>query len=252
MSDSGSQVAGSDFLSDVKEEHIFWLAGGKSIRSLKELVNSLNTMDDGTFSYYVNKDKNDFANWVHDVIKDIDLSKNMREETSRQRTVSLIQDRMSLLEKPALIHVNTAEKKQTILKSQAKSIVGRLARNPARKEVKDNGRKNSETALATAGPGEAKKEQVQVAEQKKEEEPAPSPGIQASRISPEKIEEILQREKEIEIKEEKIREIEDRIESRLAAANKEPKFFSADFIQGLLIGLLIGFIGLLVYIRFWA
>ena len=61
-----------------------------------------------------------------------------------------------------------------------------------------------------------------------------------------KINEISQREKEIQLKERKILEIENRIENSMG---RKEKFFSKEFIQGFLIGLLVFLIGLLVYIK---
>ena len=70
----------------------------------------------------------------------------------------------------------------------------------------------------------------------------------------EKVEEILQKEREMTLREEKILEIEERIEKDLGKQKQAPvsdsKFFSKEFVQGLVTGFLITLIGLLLYIKF--
>jgi len=41
---------------------------------MKELETALNTMTDETYSFHANTEKNDFTNWVQDVIKDEKLA----------------------------------------------------------------------------------------------------------------------------------------------------------------------------------
>ena len=75
----------------------------------------------------------------------------------------------------------------------------------------------------------------------------------------EQIKQILEKEREIAKREEKIREIEERIEKKLDSAKiqkdsktqKDAKFFSKEFIQGIVVGLLLSAIGVLVYVKFF-
>ncbi len=77
-------------------------------------------------------------------------------------------------------------------------------------------------------------------------------------LTEKRIKEILEKEREIEKREEKIREIEERIEKKLdnakkgANAQKEAKFFSKEFIQGIFVGLLLSAIGVLIYVKFFS
>lgn len=63
------------------------------------------------------------------------------------------------------------------------------------------------------------------------------------------LEEILSREKEIQLREQKILEIESRLEQKLAG-EKEGVFFSKEFVQGIVTGLLVTIILALVYLKF--
>ena len=68
-----------------------------------------------------------------------------------------------------------------------------------------------------------------------------------------KIEEILQREKAIGKKEENIRRIEEDIVKKINAIKKSDsgKFFTREFIQGLVVGFLFAVFLFLVYLRFF-
>jgi lipopolysaccharide export LptBFGC system permease protein LptF len=70
-----------------------------------------------------------------------------------------------------------------------------------------------------------------------------------------KLDEIIFREKEMDKREQKIQEIEDRIEKKLFEENKSAthrrKFFSGEFVQGLITGILIALISCLVYLKFF-
>ena len=168
-----------NFETDIKPEEWFRLSNGRILKNLYELVDSLESMDDDTFRYHVNKNKNDFENWIRYVFKYGELAYLISNSRTREDMTESIGMR--------LFEPNKKEKNK-----KAKQY--------------------------------------------------------------DKIEEILIKEKEIEKREEKIGEVEDRIERELAdlSAKKEPKFLSKEFIQGLLIGLLSASIIGLAYIKFFA
>ena len=62
-----------------------------------ELDTTLQTMPGGTFSYHVNSDKNDFANWVRDVIGDVTLARNLRKAADRPSAAHAVGARLSQL-----------------------------------------------------------------------------------------------------------------------------------------------------------
>ena len=60
----------SDNLFDeIEPEHYFLVRDGTVLKSLLELVDALEFMDDETFRYHVNDVRNDFYNWIKDVFK---------------------------------------------------------------------------------------------------------------------------------------------------------------------------------------
>ena len=169
---------------DIKPEECFRLSNGRILKNLYELMNALESMDDDTFRYHVNKNKNDFENWIRYVFKDGELA-NL---------------------------ISNSQTREGIMES-----IGMRLFEPNKK---GKPKKNSQKATPQY----------------------------------DKIEEILMKEKEIEKREEKIGEVEAKIEKELAdlSAKKETKFLSKEFIQGLLIGLLSALVIGLIYIKFFA
>jgi len=59
---------------DINPEHYFVLCDGRIIKSLEELMLFLKDMDQKTFTYHVNDQKNDFSNWIRYVFKEKKLA----------------------------------------------------------------------------------------------------------------------------------------------------------------------------------
>jgi len=76
-------------LRKVKPEFSFVVINGKKIRGLPELALEIEFMEDHVFCHHVNENKNDFANWVREVIGEIELADklmgiNKKEDTQLQ------------------------------------------------------------------------------------------------------------------------------------------------------------------------
>ncbi len=59
-------------------EHYFYLNNGTPLKNLAELIDQLVSMDQELFSYHVNKDKNDFANWIRDEFGNKELARRIK------------------------------------------------------------------------------------------------------------------------------------------------------------------------------
>lgn len=90
-----------NMLRNVQGEKEFFLHMGASIRNLKELSEALGIMSDDTFKHHVDKNKNDFANWVRGVIGDDELAKLMQKNRSKKGLYRKINKRLTLLERRA-------------------------------------------------------------------------------------------------------------------------------------------------------
>lgn len=195
--------------SDVDTKHQFWLKDIGPVKNLKELLDSLKTMDELVFKHHVTKDRNDFSNWIRDTIGDKELADSIAKTNNKKKMAKIIDKRISKLKKMD----KDREKKEKKHKVKVKKI-----RIGGKKEKKE-------------GKKEVAKE-------------LPDIDIKS------KIDEILQKEKEIEKREEVIEKAEERIEKKLSEKPEKKKFFSKEFTQGIIIGILFSLIIWLLYNAF--
>lgn len=90
-----------NLLNDVQGEKQFFLHMGANITNLEELSEALGIMSDDTFKHHVNKQKNDFANWVENTVGDEELAKSMKKTGSRKGLYRKINKRVQLLRRRA-------------------------------------------------------------------------------------------------------------------------------------------------------
>ena len=64
-------------LGEAPTEKHFIVSDGKKLKSVKELIDSLETMNDDTFRFHANEFKNDFATWLRDVFSHENLAREM-------------------------------------------------------------------------------------------------------------------------------------------------------------------------------
>ncbi len=69
-----SRKAKSNVLKKVRPEFSFMIVNGKNVRDLPALALEIENLDDNMFRHHVNETKNDFANWVREVIGEIELA----------------------------------------------------------------------------------------------------------------------------------------------------------------------------------
>jgi len=86
-------------LADVPEEYVFRCCDGKILRNMKEFGDALSAMTHETYVFHANTEKNDFTNWVRDVIKDDILAKDLQKATNRTQAAKLVASRIAILSK---------------------------------------------------------------------------------------------------------------------------------------------------------
>lgn len=72
--------------------HFFILKNGRSIKNLHELVKALKTIDEDTFRHHVNDHKNDFANWLKDILKKEELADEIRAKKAKNELLKILDD----------------------------------------------------------------------------------------------------------------------------------------------------------------
>lgn len=63
--------------SDAPGEHYFVLCNGQTIKSIKELADTLESVEDSVFFHHVNAERNDFATWVKDIFSEEALANEL-------------------------------------------------------------------------------------------------------------------------------------------------------------------------------
>ena len=92
---------------NIKPKHHFILKGGHIIKNMKELKEAIKFMDKDTFRYHVTKNKNDFAEWVKNIIKDKELSDRMKKSVNKEHILTELEFREK--EKEIINKVNMLE-----------------------------------------------------------------------------------------------------------------------------------------------
>ena len=86
-----------NILSNVPEDKVFWVNDGRISRNLNELSSVLADISEETFAYHVNKEKNDFKNWISDVVGDKNLANDMAKAKSKEYILNKVNKRINKL-----------------------------------------------------------------------------------------------------------------------------------------------------------
>jgi hypothetical protein len=106
------------YLADVLQEHVFWCCDGRILKNLGDLCGALGAMSDDAFAYHVNAAKNDFHNWVKDVIKDDTLASALLSAANPQSAVGIVTERIAFLSsKPASAPAKKGTRRKTTRKT---------------------------------------------------------------------------------------------------------------------------------------
>ena len=81
------------------DDKCFWTTDGKILRDLEELAEALHHMTDEIFAHHVTKDKNDFANWVEDVLLDGDCADALRRTKKTSAAQKVVVKQLKLYSK---------------------------------------------------------------------------------------------------------------------------------------------------------
>ena len=87
-------------LKEVSPEFVFNVCNGDVLKNLNELASALKRTDDFTYGYHVNTEKNDFSNWIKDVIGDDKLAKDLYSK-DKKTALSIINLRIKWLKNKA-------------------------------------------------------------------------------------------------------------------------------------------------------
>lgn len=74
----------------INSEQYFYASNGAVLKTKKDLLDFLKTVDDETFLHHVNLEKNDFANWIDGVFKEKKLAKKISQTNNVKEMIRII------------------------------------------------------------------------------------------------------------------------------------------------------------------
>lgn len=86
-------------LSNIEGESRFFCFDGKVFCNLEELQNALKTMSEESFFHHVNSDKNDFSNWIRDVLHDVKFADKVKDIQDAKELAKKIRARITYIKK---------------------------------------------------------------------------------------------------------------------------------------------------------
>ncbi|NIM45415.1 MAG: hypothetical protein GTO54_07300 [Nitrososphaeria archaeon] len=84
-------------LGNVPEEYVFRCCDGHILKNMKELKDALGSMTDEAFAYHSGEERNDFSNWVRDIIMDEKLARDLAKSPSRAQAAKSAARRIAFL-----------------------------------------------------------------------------------------------------------------------------------------------------------
>ena len=88
-------------LSNVPETYAFHSTTGRVLYNMNDLGEELKAMEDDSYALHVNNTKNDFINWVRDIIKDESLARDLLRSKDRVQAAKAVATRLARLNKRA-------------------------------------------------------------------------------------------------------------------------------------------------------
>ncbi|MDF1497877.1 MAG: DUF5752 family protein [Patescibacteria group bacterium] len=79
-------------LINAQDETCFWVCDGSVLRNIKDLKDSLLKMSKKSFTYHVNKEKNDFVEWTKNTLKDSVLANKLSKTKTLKTTIKAVED----------------------------------------------------------------------------------------------------------------------------------------------------------------
>ncbi len=89
------------YLCDVAPEQCFWVNNGPILKNIEELANTLPGISDDIFQHHVNSEKNDFSNWIRDVVGDQKLANDLLSSKNKGSALKKVRNRVNSLRKKA-------------------------------------------------------------------------------------------------------------------------------------------------------
>ena len=84
-------------LGNVADEYVFHCCDGSVFRNMRELCDGLTAMSGESFTFHADENKNDFSQWVQDIIRDEKLSRDLRKSVGQMQAARGVKTRINFL-----------------------------------------------------------------------------------------------------------------------------------------------------------
>ena len=86
-------------LSDAPMENHFWVCDGRVLKNLYELRSAMRKMKKDIYSHHATDERNDFSNWVKDIMGDTKLAGDLSKAESKRAAINVLSERIKWLKK---------------------------------------------------------------------------------------------------------------------------------------------------------
>jgi len=85
------------FLEDVPERYAFVLKNGKKLLNVEQLSKALAGMENEVFYHHVTAERNDFHNWIRDIVLDLELAQKIMNAKNPAYAKKIIDERIAFI-----------------------------------------------------------------------------------------------------------------------------------------------------------
>lgn len=86
----------SHLKNDVEASKAFWVCDGQVLMNLVDLTHALKEMSEDVYKSHANKDKNDFADWIKDVMGEKKFSENIRKSRNKESMIKKLKRKLKI------------------------------------------------------------------------------------------------------------------------------------------------------------
>ena len=212
-----------DITRDTDPDKYFYLVNGKQVKNAKELLREVKEMSKSDFDHHVNAERNDFSNWIKHVFGEADLADRLTLAQNKTQFAGILEQYINAASS-APVKVQEKVQGSGSAKSVSKTSKTSFGKVSASSKKPDPKKRSRKTTKVT------KKENKQPVKKTKKPVEKTQPDF-----VPEKLDEINKREQ-------KVLEVEHMLEKRLEEIQRGQKYQFEEFVQGLLVGAIIGFV----------
>jgi len=85
------------FLEDVPERYAFLLKDGRKLLNVEQLAKALKNMEKDVFYHHVTNERNDFHNWIRDIVLDLELAEKILNAKTPEEARRVVEERINFI-----------------------------------------------------------------------------------------------------------------------------------------------------------